>query len=66
MSITITDDDRREATAALVDGYNKCPRRQGLFSGEPGPPCLCDIGAIAGCREQVEAVAASIAAARKM
>lgn len=64
--ITVTDTDRAEASAAIIAGWNRCKRRPEIHSPGDDKPCVCDIGAIDGCKAMREAIAESIAAARKM
>lgn len=64
MTITISDEDRKAASDAMVAGWNACPRNP--YRGPlVGPMCLCELNTIDGCQARVEAIATAIAQARQ-
>lgn len=63
--LIVTDSDRQEASAAIIDGWSKCKRHPGIHSPGDDKPCDCDAGAIDGCAAMRDSIARSIASARK-
>lgn len=65
-AMLVTESDREMAREALFEGYQKCGANVANCMELTVRQCDCDLGAIAGCKARVEALATAIATARKI
>lgn len=59
----VEDRHREAASAAIVEAWGACTRKQYMATGVLLPNCDCDSGQMDGCKALVAAVAKAIAAA---